>query len=268
MSQPTLTVAVAQSAFAPGARAANLDKMAALAAKAADAGAALLVYPELATCGYGAGETIRDLAEPPAGPSQERMAQVAAAHGLALCYGYPERSDDALYNSAILIGPDGRTLANHRKTHLFGDYERALFVPGDRAVTQTELGGFKVALLICYEVEFPELARTSVLAGAELLAVPTATALHATPSSFSRIVVASRATENNVFVAYANHCGDDGRYHYNGESIIAGPLTDIYALADGEDALLTAELSRARMAEAEAIAPYRRDRRPELYEGL
>ena len=112
------------------------------------------------------------------------------------------------------------------------------------------------------------LYNSAALAGAELIAVPTATVSYDSTSRFSEMVIAARATENNVFVAYANHRGSDGDYDYMGKSIIAGPLTDIYALAGAEPALLIARLDRARLAEGEARVPYRRDRRPELYGDL
>lgn len=261
----SLRIAVAQTALPAGDLESNRTALAALAAEAAAKGAQLLVAPELVTTGYGLGETLRDLAEPAEGPSFRALSAAAREHGIAVCYGYPERGNDGLYNSAALIGADGRLLANHRKTHLFGDYERGVFEPGKRAVSLAEVGGFTVALLICYEVEYPELVRAAVLAGADLVIVPTATASYSTPSRFSQMVVAARATENNCFVAYANHAGDDGRFRYNGESLIAGPMTDIYALAGAEPELLIADLDKARAAEAAAAVPYLRDRRPELY---
>lgn len=268
MSDDAFTLAVAQTCLSPGDTAANLTAMRALAGQAAARGADLILFPELAPTCYGVGAALRDLAEPADGPSFAHLSEAARDHRIAVCYGYAERDGAVLYNSAALIGADGRLLANHRKSHLFGDYERGLFARGTAPVTTATVAGLKVALLICYEVEFPELVRAAALAGAELIAVPTATASYDSASRFSEMVIAARATENNVFVAYANHCGSDGDYDYMGKSIIAGPLTDIYALAGAEPALLIARLDRARLAEGEARVPYRRDRRPELYGDL
>lgn len=267
-SEEKLTVAVGQTLFPAGQIKANREAIAGLAGRAAGQGADLLVLPELALSGYGLGETLREHAEPREGESFQRISRAARENRIALCYGYAERDGDRIYNSAVLIGADGRLLANHRKTHLFSGYERELFESGERVQTLAEVGGFRVAMLICYEVEFPELVRADALAGAELIAVPTATASYPNPSTFSRTVVASRATENNIFVAYANHAGSDGQFTYNGESLIAGPLTDIYALGGAGQELLVAELDKARLAEANTLLPYLKDRRPELYGGV
>lgn len=267
MTGPIFTLAVAQTRLSPGDIETNLAAMSARAGQAAMAGADLIVFPELAPSCYGVGAALRDLAEPVDGPGSARLARAAREHGIAVCYGYAERDGAALYNSAALIGADGALLANHRKSHLFGDYERGLFRHGTTPLTIASVAGLKIALLICYEVEFPEMARAAALAGAELIAVPTATASYGSASRFSEMVIAARATENNVFVAYANHCGSDGHYDYMGKSIIAGPLTDIYALAGAEPELLIARLDRARLAEGEARVPYRHDRRPALYGG-
>ena len=264
-NQQNLTVAIGQTLLQADRIEDNCQAIAALAAEAAGKGAGLLLLPELALNGYGQGDRLRETAEPSDGDSFRQLSAAARENGIALCYGYAERDGDQLFNSAALIGADGRLLANHRKTHLFGDYERDLFVSGDQPLTMAEVGGFRVAMLICYEVEFPELVRTAALAGVELIAAPTATATYCTPSTFSRTVVGSRATENNIFVAYANHAGDDGRFNYIGESLLAGPLTDIYALGGSEPELLIGELDKARLAEASALIPYLKDRRPELY---
>ena len=91
--------------------------------------------------------------------------------------GYPERGGDgAIYNAACLIGRDGRRLANYRKCHLFGDLDRRMFRAGASTPAVVELDGIRVGLLICYDVEFPESVRLLALAGADLVAVPTALA--------------------------------------------------------------------------------------------
>lgn len=266
MSGDSLTVAVAQVALTPGDKERNLEIIAERAGRAAEAGAQLVVFPELALTGYGldAGR-IAELAEACDGPGAARIAQAARQSGIAVCYGFAERAPDGVYNAAALIGPDGALLAHHRKTHLFGDSERRLFALGQRPVTLARVAGTTVGLLICYEAEFPELVRRVVLAGAELLAVPTATMSYGPQSRFSEMLIATRAIENNCFIAYSNYCGDDGHYRYMGKSIVAGPLTDVYALAGAGEELLVAQLDKARLAEGEAKISYRRDRRPELY---
>lgn len=265
MTPKQVSLAVCQTALQPEAVGRNLDAMACLAADAAANGADLVVFPEMVTTGYGIGDAIARLAEPADGQGYRRLADAARDSRVAICFGYPEAANGAVYNSAALIGPDGTLIGNHRKTHLIGAYERRHFTPGDNGLTLVDVAGFKVAVLICYEVEFPELVRRAALAGAELIVVPTATSDTAVTTDFAKVVVASRATENNIFVGYANHCGRDDRFGFTGGSIIAGPLVQTLAVAGTEETVLTATLDTAKIAEGEKLIPYLQDRRPELY---
>jgi predicted amidohydrolase len=157
----------------PGDVAANVAMIAAAAEKARRQNADILVAPELATTGYGAGDAIRDLAEPADGPQVAAIARIATENRIAVVAGFPERAGDRIYNSAALAAPDGRR-AVYRKCHLYGAYERALFVPGNAAPALFKLGGLNLGMLICYDVEFPEAVRRLALAGADAVLVPTA----------------------------------------------------------------------------------------------
>lgn len=126
---PPLRTALLQSSGQLGDVAANLAALEETAARAAAAGAGLLVAPELFLTGYAIGADIARLAEPADGPSARRVAAVAARHGLAVAYGYPERDGQRVYNSARLVGADGAFLANYRKTHLYGGFEEEWFTP-------------------------------------------------------------------------------------------------------------------------------------------
>ncbi|MFP3435755.1 nitrilase-related carbon-nitrogen hydrolase, partial [Paraburkholderia sp. SIMBA_061] len=80
--------------------------------------------------------------------------------GVAILYGYPERSGDAVYNAAQLLDSKGTRRLNVRKTHLFGAGEKRLYTPGEELSKVVELCGVRLAVLICYDVEFPEAVRT------------------------------------------------------------------------------------------------------------
>lgn len=247
--------------------AAHLALLSDAAARASALGARLLIAPEMFLTGYRIGaDAIRAAAEPADGRAANRIGEIACTSQIALLYGYPERDGEAIYNAAQLIDRDGRRLANHRKTHLFGATERAVFTAGD-AMTLTELAGLRIGILICYEVEFPENVRLLALGGADLIAVPTAL-MH--PYTFvARTLVATRAFENQVFLAYANRCGVERDLHYVGASCILAPDGTALARAgDDDETLLVAELDLARQAESRRLNPYLRDRRPALYAGL
>jgi len=245
---------------------ANLARMDRLAAASVLQGATLLMLPEIYLSGYNLGDDCAGMAEPADGASAREATRIAKRHGIALLYGYAERDGDAIYNSILLIGPDGERLANYRKVHLFGPEEKRLFEPGKDYVTAT-LNGLTIGLAICYDVEFPEFIRTLVLQGADLIAVPTCL----TPPYWEipTSIVRARAYENQVFVAYANHTGAERDLTYIGMSAIVGPDgKDILRAGSEDEALLVAEIDPAAYAESRALNTYLADRRPALYDAV
>jgi 5-aminopentanamidase len=242
----------------------NLGELADTAREAASAAARLLICPELFLTGYAIGEEVGRLAEPADGPSAQRIASIAAEHGVAIVYGYPERGEHGtIYNAAQLIGADGNRLANYRKTHLFGEFERAHFTAGDEPLAAADLDGVRVGMMICYDVEFPEAVRTHALAGTDLLAVPTA---QMRPFEFvADTVVPARAFESQLYVAYVNRHGPEGEFDFVGRSCLAGPDGAVRARAGYGRELLIGEVDAALLRSSRAANPYLRDRRPELY---
>ncbi len=222
----------------------------------------MLVCPELYATGYNIGRVVRDLAEPVDGPLVAAAAGIAAKTGIAIIFGYPERADGRVFNSAAVLDGKGRVVDNFRKLHLAGPYEKENFTAGDRFVTVT-VKGVRVAVLICYDFEMPEAVRACALAGAQLVAVPTA--LRTRYSHVATAMAPTRAFENGLFIAYANHAGSEGDWRYCGLSCIAGPDGDFLAQAGAGEELITAELDIARLRRARQAIPYLGDRRPELY---
>jgi predicted amidohydrolase len=245
--------------------AANLAALDATAQAAATAGASLLLCPECWLSGYNIGAAVAELAEPFDGPSAQRIAALAQRHAIAIAYGYPERDTRSarIFNSVQVLGADGSQLAHYRKTHLFGPAERAAYEPGERFTAPFSFGGFRLGVLICYDIEFPEAARSLALAGAEVLLVPTALTdeYHSVPS----LLVPARAVENQIFVAYCNHAGVENGMRFLGGSCLVGPDGASVAAAGVGEALLIAEIDRHTQVAASKIYPYRGDRRPELY---
>lgn len=246
----------------------NLARLAELAGEAVASGARLLILPEMYLSGYHIGpEAVARLAEPQDGSAAKQAAEIARKAGIALLYGYPERGGDGrIYNAALLIDRDGQSLANHRKTHLFSDIDRSAFSPGEGPPTVATLGDMKVGTLICYDVEFPENTRLLALAGADLVAVPTA--LMAPHDFVAKTMVPTRAFENQLFIAYANRVGVERDLVYLGESCIIAPDGTELARAGTDETLIVAEIDHFRLERARAAFNYARDRRPELYTAL
>ncbi|MDT0437104.1 carbon-nitrogen hydrolase family protein [Streptomyces sp. NPDC005840] len=261
-----MRTALLQSSGRPGSVAENLTVLAAAARRAAAAGARLLVTPELFLTGYAIGDAVGVLAEPADGEAADAVADLAARHGLAIAYGYPERDGEAVFNAVQLVSATGDRLANHRKTHLFGCFERDHFTPGDLPVVQAELDGVRVGLLICYDVEFPENVRAHALAGTDLLVVPTAQ-MH--PFQFvAESMIPVRAFENQMYVAYVNRTGAEGEFEFVGLSCLAGPDGVARARAGRGEELLLADVDPAFLAASREANPYLADRRPGLYGSL
>ncbi|MEU2555159.1 carbon-nitrogen hydrolase family protein [Streptomyces sp. NPDC013313] len=261
-----MRTALLQSSGRPGSIAENLKVLDEAAGRAAAAGAALLAAPEMFLTGYAIGDDIARLAEPADGDSADAIAEIAGRHGLAIAYGYPERDGDTVHNSAQLISADGTRLANYRKTHLFGGFERDHFTPGEQPVVQAELNGLTVGLMICYDVEFPENVRAHALAGTDLLVVPTAQ-MH--PFQFvAESLVPVRAWESQMYVAYVNRVGREGEFEFVGLSVLAGPDGVARTRAGREEQLVVADADPAFLAASRETNPYLKDRRPGLYGSL
>ncbi|MDQ0963164.1 putative amidohydrolase [Streptomyces sp. B4I13] len=261
-----MRTALLQSSGRPGSVVENLKVLDEAADRAAAAGAALLVTPEMFLTGYAIGDDVARLAEPADGDGADAVAGTAARHGIAIAYGYPERSGGTVHNAVQLISADGGRLANYRKTHLFGCFERDHFTEGGQPVVQAELNGLTVGLLICYDVEFPENVRAHALAGTDLLVVPTAQ-MH--PFQFvAESMIPVRAFENQMYIAYVNRVGPEGEFEFVGLSTLAGPDGIARARAGRAEELVFADADPVALAASREANPYLRDRRPGLYGSL
>ena len=257
-----LTIAAYQGAGVRGDTDRALAAVRRTVARAAASGADLVIFPELFVSGYNAGHAVRSLAERADGPTAEAVAAIAAGNRVAVLYGYPEREGRRIYNSAQLIDASGRPVANYRKSHLYGRWERGLFTPGDTLVT-ARAAGLTIGILICYDVEFPEAVRALALAGAQLVAVPTA--LVQPFDIVARTLVPARAFENQLYLAYAGLCGEEGELGYCGLSCIVGPDGRDLARAGRRPGLLCAGIDTLAIAASRRLNPYLTDHRPGLY---
>ena len=267
-------VAVCQLRLAVADPDGNLAAAAEAVGQAAAAGAALVVLPELCDSGYvfsSAAEAAR-LASPAGDSAALRQWQaLARSHGAAIVGGFCELGGDGrLYNSAALVDASG-VRAVYRKAHLW-DAEKLVFTPGGGPPPVVGLPAGRVAVMICYDLEFPEWVRLAALAGADLIAAPVNwPAEPAPPGERPSVVIKAQAgaAVNGVYLAVADRCGPERGVSWVGGSLIAGP--DGYPLAGpaaaGQPGVLTAEcdLPRARDKWISTRNDLIADRRPELY---
>ena len=254
-------IAGLQTSGTPGDVAANLAELERAARRAAERGAQLLITPELFVTGYdiGAQEVARLARQDLLGP----VRRIAADTGLAIVLGAPEADGEDVYNSAFFVDDTGEVTGRYRKTHLFGELDRRTFAPGHDLVHVVEHRGLRIALLICYDVEFGEAVRAAARAGAHLVAVPTA---QMEPFAFvAEHVIRTRAWENQVYVAYVNHDGVEGGTTYVGRSSVVAPSGDVLDSVVHGDHLLVADVDPAVVADAQRRNPYLTDLRSDLY---
>ena len=266
-------VAACQVSLRVGEVAANRAAALEAVRAAAAAGARIIVLPELTPSGYvfESPAEARSLAEPADGPTVTGWAAEAARLEVIIVGGFCELGrDNLLFNSAALVDPGG-VRAVYRKVHLW-DAESDFFATGSAPPPVVDTQHGRIAMMICYDVEFPEWVRQPALAGADLLAVPTNWPAEPVPPGERANVVTNVQTAafaNHMFIAAACRVGTERGVSWVGGSLIAGPRG--YPLAgpagETEPAVLVAacDLPSARSKATSARNDPHRDRRPALY---
>jgi N-carbamoylputrescine amidase len=220
-------------------------------------------------------EGLARCAEAADGPTCQAWLHAARQHDLYVCGGICERAGDRLYNTALLIGPEGTTL-HYRKLHLFAD-EKRIFAPGDLGlpVASTALG--RLGVCVCYDLRFVEVVRSFALRAAQLIAVPTAwvTGFDRDPWDSAGWCPQARAAAvqanlNQVFMACASQVGVSEGIRFLGSSILISPYgeTLIGPLSGAAQGLAHAAIdigaAGAAQQRAAGVSP-RADRRTDVY---
>ena len=222
------------------------------AIEAADAD--LVALPEMFLGGY----RIRRL-RPVQPEALARIGAAARAAGATVVIGGPEGVDGGLANSAWVFGPGGEVAGVYRKTHLFGA-ERGVFVPGDE-LAPIEVAGRRLGVMVCFDVEFPEVARTLALRGAEVLVT-----ISANMEPFEDdhdAFVRARALENERPHLYVNRTGSESGAVFVGRSQAVDAEGRVLAMAGAEPQTVEVELPPA--GREDERTQYLAQRRPELY---
>jgi N-carbamoylputrescine amidase len=271
--------------------AANLAAIDAGVARAAAAGAGLVLLQELHNgpyfCQHEAVAEF-DRAEPIPGPSTAHLGALAARHGVVLVASLFERRAAGLYhNTAVVFEADGRLLGKYRKMHIPDDpgfLEKFYFTPGDLGFNPIDTSLGRLGVLVCWDQWYPEAARLMALAGAELLIYPTAIGWDPNDDEAERerqreawvTVQRGHAVANGLPVLAINRTGTernpehaDRAIRFWGTSFVAGPQGEFIARA-GTDApeLLIADVDLARSESVRRIWPFLRDRRIDAYGDL
>jgi predicted amidohydrolase len=272
---PQTTVAAIQTHPVFGDVKANLAAITEAVTAAADQGARLVVLPELSTTGYvfaNRDEALELAEQVPDGRSTRYLADLCARLGIHLVAGIAERAGDVLYNSAVLLGPDGH-IGTYRKTHLW-DNENTIFEPGDLGlpIFDTPLG--RLGVIICYDAWFPEAFRALALQGADAICLPTnwvpIPGQRPGSPAMALSLCQAAAHVNSIHVIAADRVGVEREQPFIGQSVIVGPtgwpLTDPAAADLPQTVLAVTDLTEGRRLRRwnEHNDPLA-DRRPELY---
>jgi N-carbamoylputrescine amidase len=263
----------------------NLEKALVRIGEAAKLGAQIVCLQELFRSQYFCQRedaSLFDLAEPIPGPSTEAIGKVARASGTVVIASLFERRAAGLYhNTAAIIDADGSVRGLYRKMHIPDDplyYEKYYFTPGDLGFRAHDTKFGRVGTLVCWDQWYPEGARLTALAGADILFYPTAIGWHpkekeqygAAQASAWQTIQRSHAIANGVYVAAVNRVGHegpaDGGIEFWGGSFVCDPFGVI--LKEGsrsDEEILIVECDRTRTEEVRRNWPFLRDRRIDAY---
>jgi predicted amidohydrolase len=244
----------------------NIKKIERLVEDVKDAN--LVVLPELCNSGYNFKTKERAFAaaeEINGSKFIGRLEALCKHYNFHIVSGFNERDNDRLYNTTVLVGPDGY-IGKYRKLHLFLN-EKDLFVPGDTGLPVFDIGICTIGMLICFDWIFPEVWRVLALQGTDIICHPSNLVI---PGLCQRVVPVHALT-NRVFVITANRIGTEEELTFTGLSIIADPKGEVLyrASADKEEAkVVEIDIARARDKNATARNHIFDDRRPEEYKRL
>ena len=238
-----VTIAVVQMDTRLGEPEANLAKMSEFVRKiTSEQKVDIIVFPELTTTGYECGVKFTQLTQRVPGPAVNVMAQRANETAIHIAFGIAtrERVESILFNSAVIVGPEGDVVHHYRKLHLRGE-EQMLFRPGFRLEpVETPLG--MIGLQVGWDIAFPEGARSLCLDGAEIILV--SAAWDTGRADEWRTFVSARAAENACFVCAANRIGEEPATTFCGESMIVGPRGQVIVdLDEATEGYIVAKLN-------------------------
>jgi len=252
--------------------------------KAAKQGATVVCLPELFLSQYFCQSEDHEyfkLAEEIPGPTTKALGKVAKEEGVVIIASLFERRAPGLYhNTTAVIEADGSYLGKYRKMHIPDDplfYEKFFFTPGDLGFRNWKTSAGDLGVLICWDQWYPEAARLTALAGADILFYPTAigwlpeekAALGRAQHNAWETVQRGHGVANGCYIAATNRVGTEGRTQFWGQSFVSDPYGEIVARASSDqEEVLLADCDLVKQREFRRIWPFFRDRRIDAYGDL
>ncbi|WP_018751338.1 carbon-nitrogen family hydrolase [Paenibacillus sanguinis] len=224
----------------------------------------ILVLPEMWNTGYALAE-LEQLADPDGQESRAWLSAFARRHGVHIVGGsIAERRSEHMYNTMYVFDRLGGEIGRYSKIHLFCLMEEEKHLqPGKQSVI-FEMDGMLAGAAICYDIRFPELARTLALKGVKLLFVPAEwphPRLH-----HWRTLLMARAIENQMYVIACNRTGSSGKDDFFGHSLIIDPWGQIVAEGGEDEAVVSGVIDLSLVEQVRSSIPVFNDRCPATYE--
>ena len=261
-----MKVAVAQISCSLGDPEVNLSKVRDFSRRAKEAGADLIVFPEMTDTGYSM-SVIQKYASNWKTGFVAGLQQIAREHSIGVVIGVSERDGSSIYNSQVFVDANGGIAAKYRKAHLYAVapvQEHTCFAPGDSFVS-FKLGGLQFGFSICYDLRFPEMYR-KLATEQNVSAFLISSAWPFPRDEHFRVLAQARAIENQSYVIASNRVGKDDDLWFCGNSAIIDPrgVTVAAASADREE-LIHADVSEELVQSVRLRMQSLGHRRQDLY---
>lgn len=245
----------------------NYARAEALVSRAARKQTDVVLLPETLNTGFAPQRIDPTLADTDGARTKALFSPLAGELGVNIVAGsVVNRKAGGLYNTAFVFGRDGAIVAEYDKTHLFSPAgEKETYTAGG-ALARFTLDGVSCAVMTCYDLRFPELARALALPGLDVLFIPAE--WPKTRVSQMLALLRARTIENQIFAAVCNGCGESYGVRYGGHSAVVGPLGETLVEAGGRETIVRAIADIGSLARIREATPVWLDRRPELYGAL
>lgn len=261
---------------ATGSRQDNLSRGIKAVEEAAQRGAHLVAFAELAFDHFlpqrPAGKDYLANAEPVPGPTTELFSRKAKELGVVIVLNVYEREGDKAYDCSPVIDANGRIVGKTRMIHIIDAplfREKGYYTPGDLGAGVFDTAAGRIGVAICYDRHFPEYMRALALKGAELVIIPQAGAVGEWPHGVFEAEVQIAAFQNGYFAALVNRVGTEDEVTFGGESFVYDPEGQVVARApSGGDCVLYADIDLGQVKTCTAKKYFLLDRRPEIYPSL
>lgn len=224
----------------------------------------VLVLPETWNTGFFPRRNLAALCCRDGDEVKSRIGGLAGKYGVNIVAGSVSNvRDGQVFNTAMVFDREGKCIAQYDKTHLFTPMGEDKYYTAGNRLCRFTLDGVQSAVIICYDVRFPESVRTLSLPGLDVLFVvsqwPKARISHL------RTLTAARAIENQMFVVCCNSCGTAGETVFGGSSAVTDPFGKTLALAGEAEEIIVADCDERVLSEIRRSLPVFRDRRPDIY---